>query len=951
MYKTRIGDDPRATQLLRQLQRVGYPDLRGVCIEDVLCIEGDHLDKGIRDEIVRLFCNPVVEKVSFQSKLLEVREVRYQRAITDPEWSSLKHAIDALGLKGIQWVRLSTRYKLVGVDKEAEQEITSRWLYNPQVQTIIAPGVEWSTLMPQGQTGGVSEYDISHMNLAEMKHLSKNRRLFLSPKQLLAIHSFFKKEGRIIRDAELEMVAAAWGDHCSHTTLRALGLLECIQEATRRINHPLVVSCFKDNAGVMRFYGGWAINFKGETHISPTFAGSPYGGIMTKHGGVIRDVIFTGQGGWPFAGTTIMGICDPRMPWEQLPKGAIHPRTVLLESIRGTGQYTNPMGIPMAWSQYMIHSNNVKGFALGHSIGIIPESRAQKGEPQPGDFVVLIGGDTGIDGIHGATVSSAASTHETTTVDAAHVQIGMPIEERKCMEVIPILRDAGCIRACTDCGAAGLSSAVGEMGEGTGVWINLAWVPLKCVSMLPWQVWLSESQERGVLCIPPAKLAEAMGILTDYGVPATAIGIFTDTKRCQVIYNAELNHTQWLSDPIPAMDGMIVVDLPYSFLTGYSPLPDIQVKEPMHQDKPFFPPVPDSETQWIDLIQRHLGHFNLSDQSGAAHQYDQTVQGNTVMTYMGGKGERMPDELFVTTPVRGRRWACGIANAVNQFYGDIDPAGLGKLMMAQAVTKLVAAGFRIDNITYCANLYTPSVLDSPENAWKLVQLVKHGYVPASEELRVPVITGKDSSSGTFFGKNGERIDAPLTLDVLAVGRLINAFQLIPKAFAKPGDQLVLYTPGLKKINLGGSVLLDLFGARGDALPEVDLLKLRSGLTRYHRMLTRLQWQKQIHSRSAVAEGGLIRRLFEMSIGSGLGCTISLESDPLLWMFGELNGAILFASSNGNWRDFLSNGNCHLLGEVSDVPIIEVNHRSKQLFRCPTDLLATQWLNTFKEVVL
>src|SRR3990167_4707379 len=189
--------------------------------------------------------------------------------------------------------------------------------------------------------------------------------------------------------------------------------------------------------------------------------------------------------------------------------------------------------------------------------------------------------------------------------------------------------------------------------------------------MMPWQIWLSESQERGVLCIPPSKLVEALGILADYGVPATVIGIFTDTKRCQVVHDIGLDNKQWLSklNPTPSMKGIVAVDLPYSFLKGASPLPDISISESKHQREPFSPPAPTSETQWIDLIRRHLGHFNLSDQSAAAHQYDQTVQGNTVLTYIGGKGERMPDELFVATPVRGRQ-ACGIANAANQLYGE-----------------------------------------------------------------------------------------------------------------------------------------------------------------------------------------------------------------------------------------------------------------------------------------
>src|SRR3989338_7026731 len=192
IYKIRTGDDPRAAQLLRQLQRLGYP-INGIRIEDVLRVEGIGPEQA--RVLFKLFCNPVAEQVGdvtvLQKENGPVFEVCYQRAITDPELSSLYHATNALGVEGLQWGRLATRYQFSGVDTTTADEITRRFLFNSQVQTIIAPGVEWPTLIPQGQTGGVSEYDISHMNLTEMKQLSKNRRLFFSPKQLLAIQRFY----------------------------------------------------------------------------------------------------------------------------------------------------------------------------------------------------------------------------------------------------------------------------------------------------------------------------------------------------------------------------------------------------------------------------------------------------------------------------------------------------------------------------------------------------------------------------------------------------------------------------------------------------------------------------------------------------------------------------------------------------------------------------------------
>ena len=958
LYKMRLMDNPEAAQLLRRLRRLGYEAIKDIRLEHVLCAEG--ISSEELKELRPLFCYPVLEAMSSVSMLDKeagpIREIAYQRAMTDPEMPSFLHAAGAIGITSLKWARLATRYQFVGASDDIADEIVLRFLCNQQVQTIIPDGEEWTTLMPQGEIGGVAIIDLVAMGDNNLQQLSDERRLHMPLAQLRAMRRFFGDEGRLARDAEIEMIAAAWSDHCSHTTWKSLGLLQKLQETTQRLNHPLVLSAFVDNSGVMRFYEGWALNVKGETHISPTFAGSPYGGIMTKHGGVIRDIIFTGQGAWPWAGTTIMATCDPRMPWPDVPAGAFHPQVVVHESIRGTKDYTNPMGIPMAWSKYLIDERNWKGFALGHSVGVLPESRALKGQPQPGDYVVLIGGPTGNDGLHGATVSSAKMTAETSTVDAAHVQIGMPIAERVFMEAVPVLRDADCIRACTDCGAAGFSSAVGEMGAHAGVWVNLAWVPLKCASMKPWQIWLSESQERGVLCVPPEKLDEALRLLADYEVPAAVIGIFTDSNRCQVVYDKTIEYASWSAQPRIIMSGEAVVDLPYSFLNTACPLPDITIgslkmlQHPICQkDEPKLS-MPKTQLGWLRLIGKHLGHFNISDQSAAAHQFDQTVQGNTVIPYIGGVAENMPDELFAATPVRGKPWGAGIASATTQFWCDVSPHDAAELLMAQAMARLVAAGFSPDDITCCVNVYTPPVVGSAANAARLVDLVD-GYAHASEVLKMPVISGKDSSSGRFTTAQGEHVDAPLTLSIMALGRLIDAWHLIRKPFKRSGDTILLYSPGnIGDWNLGGSVILHTYGYRGDRLPTFQASDFRLGMERYAAMLEEVGYSATVHSRSVVAEGGLTRRLFEMSIGSrGLGCRISVAHPGML--FAERPAIILaVAAGKTDMVRQLLGQDCSVIGAVTDTAALEVFEGQELLFSADLEELGEKWRQTFKEVV-
>ncbi len=457
---------------------------------------------------------------------------------------------------------------------------------------------------------------------------------------------------------------------------------------------------------------------------------------------------------------------------------------------------------------------------------------------------------------------------------------------------------------------------------------------------------MSESQERGVIAIPPDKLTTALNILESYGVPTSIIGVFTWTSRCQVVYDDGFSFEQWVEKPhAPISEQTTAVNLPYSFLTAGCPLPLITTREPLTSPASFDHPVPQNETGWIELVARVLGHYNICDQSAAAHQYDQTVQGTTVQTYINGPGECMPDELFVKAPLFGKPYGVGIANSVNQFYGDIDPAMFGRLMLASAATKLVAAGFAPSDINFCANVYSPPATKDPEQAWRLEQLVKFGYGPGTVELGIPVTSGKDSSSGRFENEQtGEKTDAPLTLDILAVGRMPDVQKLIRKPFRKPGDFIMLYTPGLIEAKLGGSILYDLSGQRGDQLPSVNLRLLRKGLELYHSAD-----QGRIYSRSAIAEGGVIRRLFECCLGSGLGCSIELGKIEhcLAWLFAELHGSILFTT---NSRALWVSPDLYPLGMVTEQPAITVFSGNKQLFSAGVAKLSSMWSKTFKEVI-
>jgi len=920
VYVHRIKDNPKAEVLLHHLTAEGYHALQNLIIEKVFRFEGINTKQAF--QLKPLLCHPQTEEISAHSVLDRnngpVFEVGYQRAVTDPELPSIIRGAEDLDVSGIEWVRIAHRYQFTGINASLAEEIVKRYLYNPQVETIIESGEEWDTLKPVGSTGPVTHVDLRGLSREQLVRLSDERRLFLDADNMLRIQKIEQRMGRLLTDGELEMFAQTWSDHCFHTTWKSLGLLDMLGRATAKINHPLVISVFEDNAGAVEFYDGWAVTVKGETHNSPT-AISPYGGIMTKHGGVIRDTLGCGQGAWPIGGSTVMGIGDPTIQWKDLPKGVLHPKTILAESIKGTADYTNPMGIPMMFPKYRFHPDYIgKCFALGHSVGMIPASRARKGHPEPGDLAILIGGKTGRDGIHGATVSSGSMTSDTATVDAAHVQIGHPIEERKFMEAIPVLRDNNCLRAITDLGAAGLSSAAGEMGQGTGVWINLAKVPLKTEGMYPWEIWISESQERMLLCVPAEKKEETLEILQKYEVPSAVIGKFTESKRCQVVYDPEQGKKPENLPVTPDLKGEILIDLEYGDLRKGCILPDISVQKPESKLQFFNPPEIKDKKDFKTAVTHILSHLNICDQSAASTQFDTTVQGRTVIGPYGDKDNYTPNDVWVSAPLRGKRYGCAVSMGYNPFYGEVEPGTAGKLIMVEAISKLISIGVNYKEIVLCDNFYTPRV--NSEVAWILKKMVTE-CCDLSVRLGTPFISGKDSSSGTYVGPDGKRIDIPPTLAVLALGRLKDVNKIIPKPWQHAGDRLLLAGP--LSTELGGSVYFDTFDQRGKDLPDVN----PEFLIKFWKKLSSLQKNGLITSSSALEQGGLIVKLFEMAMGSGMGCDIDLQNimshlnvDRLeKVLFSEMIGSLILEVDKDSADIVKQELDCLELGQIINDP--------------------------------
>ena len=588
------------------------------------------------------------------------------------------------------------------------------------------------------------------------------------------------------------------------------------------------------------------------------------------------------------------------------------------------------MGIPMMHPVYRIHPGYAKCFALGHSVGLIPKKYALKDAPRSGDVALLIGGETGRDGIHGATASSTGMTGETLQKEAAAVQIGHPITERRFTSAIPVLRDQECVRAITDLGAGGISCAVGEMGSETGVRIDLDAVPLKDKSLTAWEILLSESQERMLLAVPPEKVAEARAILERYEVGYSFLGHFTGTGRLEAIWR-----------------GLKVVDLEMSFLWEACPIDPLPVAPPQRNLQPLRIPEPHTEAEWAGAIRGVLAHYHCADQSAAGSRFDTTVQGRTVMGPYGGKNHHMPTNVYISAPLRAKPYGLITTLAFNPFYGEIDPAGMARLMIIEAISKAVAAGADYRQMVLCDNFYTPRV--RPETAWDLREMVET-IADMSVALGVPFISGKDSSSGTFETE-GRRIDVPPTLVVTTMGRLPDVRDGVSKDFKRPGNRIVL-VGRFDCEALGGSVYADSRGQRGESLFDAyDASAIRSvwdAVLGLHR-------KGGYVSASAIAEGGIFLRLFEAAWGSGYGARISFDAFPGGRkdgaIFGEFVGSVLLeVPSEFDLNGQLGDVPYQIIGEVLAEPQLVLLDRGNVVWQESIAALGEVWSKTFREVI-
>jgi phosphoribosylformylglycinamidine synthase II len=700
--------------------------------------------------------------------------------------------------------------------------------------------------------------------------ISSELGVALNLQEMKRVKEYFGRVGRNPTDVELQTIGQTWSEHCFHKTFKDKitfdgkvidGLFKTyIAKAVETIKPRWCFSVFEDNAGIVHFDKGYGVAVKVETHNHPS-AVEPFGGAATGTGGVIRDIL----GVWadPIACTDVLGFGPLDFDYKKLPVGVKHPKYVYMGVVAGIGSYGNNMGIPTVnGAIYFDESYTGNVVVYCGCVGLLPLGKFRK-NAKTDDVIVLVGGKTGRDGIHGVTFASAELTEKSEEVSRPAVQIANPIEEEKLKRAIVQVRDLELASGITDLGGGGLSSAVGETAKkyGCGAMVELDQVPMKYAGLAPWEIYVSESQERMLLTVPHTNVEQVLGIFENEDVEATAIGKLTSDGLLRLSYYGEQ-----------------VVEMDISFL--FEPCKITRTAE--------CPVVNDAEPEFAepedlnDVLLRVLGSPNVASKESVVRSYDHEVKGNTVLKPLQGEFGG-PNDAAVLKPLDGSWKGIAVSCGMNPSYGKIDAYWMAASAIDEAVRNNVAVGGRrialLDNFTW-------GNPERPERLGSLVRACEACY-DFAVAFGTPFISGKDS----LYNESPLGPVTP-TLLITALGVVPDIRSVVSMDVKVPGDSV--YVVGETFPELGGSEYYKLEGFLGKTVPRVRGGRAR----RVFRAVTRAIDSGLIKACHDLSEGGLGVAAAEMAFAGGYGLELDLRKVPQKGL--RRDDFVLFSESNSRF---------------------------------------------------
>ncbi|HOF77017.1 MAG TPA: AIR synthase-related protein [Smithellaceae bacterium] len=890
----------------RITDNLGMQVQRVVTIE-VYTVAGELTAEELHQAASGPLCDSIIQEFSINRPLAKnfdwLIEVGFRPGVTDNVGKTAREAIALLlgGTLGERKINVYTsrQYLLSGTLTKADAErIAHDLLANDLIERYQVVGKEefdFQNGLPAvvPQVTGKGDPQLATINLTQLDaktllKISQEKLLALNLEEMQTIAKYFA-DPAVVRarrkmgldenttDVELECLAQTWSEHCKHKifnskidyfdgkTKKTINSLfkTYIKGSTARIRKAkgkkdFCLSVFVDNAGVIKFNNGYNLVFKVETHNSPA-ALDPYGAALTGIVGVNRDPFGTGLGAKLIFNTDVFCFASPYHK-KKLPPRILHPRRIYEGVREGVEHGGNKSGIPTVNGSIVFDERFLgKPLVYCGTAGIMPAKingkPTHEKEIKPGDVIIMAGGRIGKDGIHGATFSSE-ELHEGSPVTA--VQIGDPITQKKMTDFLLQARNLGLYRALTDNGAGGLSSSVGEMATYSGgCEMDLSLAPLKYAGLQPWEILVSEAQERMSLAVDPKKVDKFMELARKMDVETTVLGKFTSSGKFHIRYGEKT-----------------VAYLDMDFL--HEGVPQMKLvarwKAPKHPEPTFAPPADLGKA-----LKQMLSRLNICSKESVVRQYDHEVQGGSVVKPLVGVCNDGPSDAAVIRPLLDSMEGVVVAHGICPRYSDIDAYWMTACVIDEAVRNAVAVGVDpdhlagLDNFCWCDPVQSEK---TPDGHFKLAQLVRANMAifDITTVYGVPCISGKDSMKNDYsIGRT--KISVPPTLLYSVIGKIPDVRQAVTMDAKRPQD--LVYILGETRDELGGSEWFAKQGAIGNKVPQVEA----KTAMKLYRALNKAIRAGLVASCHDCSDGGLGVALAETAFAGGLGLNVNLKDVP------------------------------------------------------------------------
>jgi phosphoribosylformylglycinamidine synthase len=982
--------DSRGERIKREIEHFLHLTVNQVHTIDVYTVDAQLTQEELVTAASGPFCDPVIQSYSIdlpQATSFDwAVEVGFRPGVTDNVGRTAGEAVSYLIQRPLidsEAVYSSVQYLFSGqLSAEQVEKIATGLLCNTLIQRYSVMSAAdfmakrgFPTTVPKvtgASKGQVREIDLEVPD-EELLRISKDGVLALTLEEMKIIQSHYRDPQVLVErekqglgakptDVELECLAQTWSEHCKHKIFSATVQYEdengtkqeikslfksCIQRVTKEVRENMgdkdfCLSVFKDNAGVITFDDKNSLVFKVETHNSPS-ALDPYGGALTGIVGVNRDPFGTGQGSKLIFNTDVFCFADPFYD-KPLPSRLLHPRRIFEGVVEGVEHGGNKSGIPTVNGSIVFDERFAgKPLVFCGTAGMMPARvngiPGHEKSIKPGDLIVMAGGRIGKDGIHGATFSSE-ELNENSPVTA--VQIGDPITQKRMFDFLIRARDKGLYRFITDNGAGGLSSSIGEMaGECNGCRMDLAKAPLKYPGLDPWEILISEAQERMSMAVPPEKLDEFMAMSRRFGVESTVLGEFTDTGIFHMLYH-----------------DATVAWLPMEFM--HEGLPPMQI--PAKWTPPVNPEAPaqDKDDWTADLLEL-LGRLNICSKESVVRRYDHEVQGGSVVKPFIGITNDGPSDAAVVRPILDSYKGVVVSHGICPRFSDIDAYWMAANALDEALRNYVAVGGNpdhwagLDNFCWCDPVLSEKTPDGP---YKMAQLVRanQALLDLCVPINLPLISGKDSMKNDFYDGT-TKISIPPTLLFSVIGTIPDIRNAVTMDFKRAGDIICLL--GETKDELGGSEYLSMQGYTGNKVPRVDIT---SALVRYKALHGAIM-NGLVASCHDLSDGGLAVAVAESAFSGGFGCRVELanvrfdgdkryRTDEVL-LFSESASRLLVTVHPAQWSAFeetMQGTIFSQIGQVADPDTITIaGLAGKTVLQGSLDQMKTAWQRTLRDL--